>query len=112
MRYWSGVAFLAAGLLLPALSLARAEDPTIPITIKNHRFEPAEIQVPAGVKLQLVIRNADPTPEEFESRTLHREKVIPGGGETTVFVGPLSAGTYEFFGDFNPQTAQGRLVAK
>ncbi|HEX7969700.1 MAG TPA: cupredoxin domain-containing protein [Stellaceae bacterium] len=112
MRYWSGVAFLAAGLLLPALSLARAEDPSFPITIKDHRFEPAELQVPAGVKVKLVIRNSDPTPEEFESRTLHREKVIPGGGEGTVFVGPLGAGTYDFFGDFNPKTAQGRLIAK
>ena len=109
--HWSGVALLGAGLLLSLPSLA-AEDPSFPITIRDHRFEPAELQVPAGVKVKLVIRNADPTPEEFESRTLHREKVIPGGGETTVFVGPLSAGTYEFFGDFNPKTAQGRLIAK
>ena len=109
--HWSGMALLGGGLLLPVPSLA-AEDPSFPITIKDHRFEPAELQVPAGVKVKLIIRNADPTPEEFESRTLHREKVIPGGGEATVFVGPLSAGTYDFFGDFNPKTAQGRLIAK
>lgn len=109
--HWSGMALLAAGLLHPGSSLA-AENPSFPITIKDHRFEPAELQVPAGTKVKLVIRNADSTPEEFESRTLHREKVVPGGGEITVFIGPLSAGTYDFFGDFNPQTAQGRLIAK
>ncbi len=109
--HWAGVALLGAGLLLSPPSLA-AEEPSFPITIKNHRFEPAELQVPAGTKVKLVIRNADATPEEFESRTLHREKVVAGGSEITVYVGPLSAGTYDFFGDFNPSTAQGRLVAK
>jgi len=103
---------LALGLFLPLPSRATAEDPSIPITIRDHRFDPSEITVPAGVKLRLLVRNTDATPEEFESHTLHREKVVPGGGEITVFVGPLEPGSYEFFGDFNPATAQGHLVAK
>lgn len=107
-----GMIMAGAVLLLPALSLARAEDPSIPIVIKDHRFDPAELQVPAGVKVRLLVRNADPTPEEFESHSLHREKVVAGGAEITVFIGPLDAGTYEFFGDFNPQTAQGHITAK
>ena len=79
---------------------------------REHRFEPAELQVPAGVKVWLVVRNANTTVEEFESYSLHREKVVPGGGEITVLIGPLSPGTYDFFGDFNPQTAQGRIVSQ
>jgi hypothetical protein len=91
---------------------AVAEDASIPIIIKDHRFNPEELRVPAGVKLKLVVKNLDGTPEEFESHTLHREKVVPGGGEIIVFIGPLDPGTYDFFGDFNPATAQGRIIAK
>lgn len=99
-------------LLAPGPSRARAEDPSFPLTIRGHRFEPAELQVPAGVKVRLIVKNADTTVEEFESYSLHREKVVPGGGEITVTIGPLTPGTYDFFGDFNPQTAQGRIVVK
>jgi len=108
-----GMALGAAGVLggtaMPPLF---AEDAPISLTIKDHRFDPAELHVPAGVKLKLLVKNLDGTPEEFESRTLHREKVVPGGGEITVFIGPLDPGTYDFFGDFNPTTAQGRIIAK
>jgi plastocyanin len=105
-----GIAVLVAGLVVPAL--ARAEDPAIALTIRNHRFEPAELSVPAGVKVRLLVKNLDATPEEFESHSLHREKVVAGGGEITVFVGPLDPGSYDFFGDFNPDTAQGHIVVK
>jgi cupredoxin-like protein len=91
---------------------ARADEPKFALTIKDHRFLPAELQVPAGVKVKLMIKNEDPTPEEFESHELHREKVVPPGQEITVFVGPLDAGTYPFFGDFHQDTAQGKLIAK
>jgi hypothetical protein len=68
--------------------------------------------VPAGQKIKLVVENQDPTPEEFESYTLNREKVVPGNGQITVLVGPLKPGKYEFFGEFNQDTAQGTLVAE
>lgn len=82
------------------------------LTIKDHKFEPAELVVPAGQKIKIKVVNADPTPEEFESQELNREKVIPGNSSGFVFVGPLDPGTYPFFGEFNPKTAQGKLVAK
>ncbi len=82
------------------------------LTIRNHRFEPAELQIPAGAKVELRVMNADTTPEEFESTSLHREKVVPAGQVVTIYVGPLSPGRYEFFGDFNPKTARGTIVAK
>jgi len=98
--------FVAAG------GLARADDPQFTLTIKDHRFAPAELQIPAGVKVKLMIKNEDSTPEEFESRELHREKVVPPGQQILVIVGPLDAGTYPFFGDFHKDTAQGKLIAK
>jgi plastocyanin len=91
---------------------ARADDPEFTLVIKDHRFSPAELQVPAGVKLRLVVKNQDPTPEEFESSELHREKVVAPGQQIVVIVGPLDAGTYGFFGDFHRDTAQGKLIAK
>ena len=100
-------------LLPPATALAAdPEPPTVQIVISGHRFEPAEVQVPANVKLKLVIENRDATPEEFESYELNREKIVPGKGTITVFVGPLKPGRYPFFGEFNQATAQGVLVAK
>ncbi len=99
-------------LILLAPGLARAEDPPFTLVIKDHRFTPAELQVPAGKKLRLTVRNEDATPEEFESTELHREKVVPPGQEIIVIVGPLDAGTYGFFGDFHQDTAQGKLIAK
>jgi plastocyanin len=94
------------------LSFARAEEDTYTLTIKDHRFTPTEIEIPAGKKISLTVKNLDITAEEFESTELHREKVVTGGQEITVYIGPLQPGRYEFFGDFNPQTARGHIVAK
>ena len=107
-------------MLLPAIAaclaasggLALAQEQSFPLTIKDHRFEPAEFEVPANTKVKLVIKNEDATPEEFESSKLHREKVVPAGKEISVMVGPLKPGRYEFVGDFNRATAHGAIIAK
>jgi hypothetical protein len=104
----------AATLVLATLVIARAEaaPPEFTLVIKDHRFTPTELVVPAGQKIRLVVENQDPTPEEFESYTLNREKVVAGNGRIVLFVGPLEAGRYEFFGEFNQATARGWLVAR
>jgi plastocyanin len=102
---------LAVALALQCTASVAAE-PEIHLLIQNHRFDPAELAVPAGQKIRLVVENSDATPEEFESYALNREKVVPGGQKAIVFVGPLKPGRYEFFGDFNPGTARGWLVAQ
>ncbi len=91
---------------------AQAAEPEFSLVIQDHRFTPAELSVPAGQKIRLVIENRDPTPEEFESYQLNREKVVPGNGRIVVFVGPLKPGKYEFFGEFNMATARGWLIAE
>ena len=103
-----------AGILLLLLltSAAYAEDFQAHLVIREHKFEPAELNVPAGQKFKLLIENQDATPEEFESNELNREKVVVGKGTITVFLGPLDAGRYPFFGDFHQETAQGVLIAK
>jgi plastocyanin len=105
-----GAALLALAAT-PAIP-ARAADPEFTLSIKDHRFDPTELQVPAGVKVRLIVKNLDPTPEEFESNELHREKVVSPGQQIVVIVGPLDPGTYGFFGDFHKDTAQGKLIAK
>ncbi len=90
---------------------AFAQD-TYTIVIKDHRLIPPVLEVPAGKKIKLLVDNQDPTPEEFESHSLNREKIIPGSSKATIFIGPLKPGTYEIFGEFHQATAQGRIVAK
>ena len=97
------------GLLLIAPSYA--QDLSFTLSIKDHRFEPAELKVPAGQKFKLVVKNLDPTAEEFESHDLKREKVIPGKSETTLVIGPLKPRTYKFIGEFHQKTAKGSIVA-
>jgi plastocyanin len=89
-----------------------AQDLTFALTIKDHRFEPSELQVPAGKRFKLVVKNLDPTAEEFESHELKLEKIIPGRSEANLSVRPLKPGTYEFVGEFHQKTAKGRIVAK
>ncbi len=82
------------------------------LAIRDHKFDPAELNVPANTKIKLLVENQDTTPEEFESSDLNREKVVVGKGTITVFLGPLDAGKYHFFGDFHQETAQGDLIVK
>lgn len=98
---------LAVSLLASA---ANADDPQL--IIKDHKFQPERLEVPAGVKFKLMVRNNDPTAEEFESFQLNREKIVPPGKEIPVFLGPLDRGEYPFFGDFHEDTAKGVIVAK
>lgn len=102
--------FLALFACIPILAIAA--DNEFMIAIENHKFSPAEIVVPAGQKVKLLIENKDATPEEFESHELNREKIIAGGGKATIYIGPLRAGSYPFFGEFNEATAQGVIIAK
>lgn len=103
---------LAALSLSLFATLAAAAGPEMQLVIKNHRFEPAELKVPAGQRIKLVVHNQDATPEEFESHSLNREKVIPAGAKAAIFIGPLKPGRYDFFGEYNEATAKGAVVAE
>lgn len=91
---------------------ARAGKPVFELEIRNHLFWPSELVIPAHTKVKLLVHNTDPTPEEFESYELNREKVIMGGRKGVIFIGPLAPGEYPFFGEFHPKTAQGRVIVE
>lgn len=104
---------LPIALLVPLLGLPALADevPVMTQTIRNHQFEPPDLEVPAGQKIELHVTNAGTTASEWESSELHREKIVPPGETVTVYLGPLRAGRYEYFDDFNPQT-RGYVIAK
>jgi hypothetical protein len=104
------LSFLGLSLCLAIPAVAKT--PVFEIEILNHLFVPDELRIPANTKVKLVVHNRDATPEEFESYELNREKVIMGGRKANIFIGPLAPGVYPFFGEFNPRTAQGRVIAE
>jgi plastocyanin len=104
---------LAAAILTTPAPTFAAEAVTLDLTIKDHRFEPTELKVPAGTPFVIRITNMDPTAEEFDSSALKVEKVIAGNGEGLVRKNHgLGAGRYEFIGEYHPDTAKGVLVAE
>ena len=102
---------LAIALVFAAAAPAFADDPVVTITLKDNQFLPTEVPVPAGVKVQLLIKNEQQVNAEFESTSLHREKIVTAGGQISVFIGPLDPGSYEFFDDFH-STTRGHLIVK
>jgi len=98
-------------LALTAAAAAGA-DVEIPVAIEKNRFSPEEIKVKAGAPFVLVVTNKDATPEEFESKELRIEKVIPAGKTLKIRVRALKPGTYPFVGEYHEATAKGRIVAE
>jgi plastocyanin len=111
MIRWLAVAVLSGLLLVVAAGVANAAE-EITLTIENNRFSPEEISVKAGVPFVLVVTNKDQSPEEFESKALRIEKVVPGGKTLKIRVRALKPGTYPFVGEYHEQTAKGRIVAQ
>jgi heme/copper-type cytochrome/quinol oxidase subunit 2 len=106
-------AILVTLVLAPAAAGIAADEPApIAVTIKDHRFTPAEIHVPANQPARLEITNQDPTAEEFDSAALQIEKVIAGGRKAPVRLRPLAPGRYPFMGEYHPDTAQGVIIVE
>ena len=107
----AAMAFVAL-LAVPAAS-AWAEDAEVyRISIKDHQFVPNSVTIPANAKVSLIVSNEDATPEEFDSVSLRREKVIPAGKEVTILLGPLKPGRYAFTGEYHENTAMGTVLVK
>jgi hypothetical protein len=104
--FFAAVLLVAGGLPLNAQQAA-----SVTVSVKNHRFQPAEIHAPAKVPIELHVKNLDPTPMEFESVSLRVEKVVTGNGQGTIRLRPLEPGRYNFFDDFHQET-NGVLVVR
>ena len=114
MRPFAAAFAVTATILLTAptvVATAVAAD-DLTVTIKDHKFTPSEIRIPANKRLSIVVINEDPTPEEFESLPMKIEKIIPGNSKALVRFGPIAPGRYEFIGEFNQATAKGVMIAE
>lgn len=101
--------------LFLALALAAAPalaDNSVALTLKDHRFTPAEIHVKAGVPSTVTLTNADGETEEFDSVALKVEKVVTGHSTGTMRWRPLAPGRYPFMGEFHSDTAEGVVIAE
>ena len=104
--------FFAISGMICVYAKAADEPSAISMVIRDHRFKPDEVEIPAGEKRLFEIDNQDATAEEFESHTMHREKILPPRSTTKVYIGPLKPGRYEFYGEFNDSTAHGVVIVK
>ena len=106
-----GAAALCLSFLASTL-FAQAEGAVVRLTLKDHRFSPAEASAPANQPITIELTNQDPTPAELESKTLRFEKVVAGNGKITVQVRPLVPGRYRFYDDYHEDTTEGFLVVR
>ena len=102
---------LFAAALVFAAAPAFADSP-IPVSLKNHKFTPAQIHVKANQPNVLALTNNDDTAEEFDSTALKVEKVVAGHGTGNVRLRPLAPGRYPFMGEYHSDTAQGVVIAE
>ena len=105
------LAFVLSLALSPSTAIA-ADVFEITTVIKDHKFNPSEIRVPAGKKIKLTVDNQDDTIEEFDSQPLNRERTINGHEKGVVIFGPLEKGSYSYIGEFNEKTAFGVIIAE
>lgn len=107
---------VAAAALVAGLSAAAplhaSDDKPVELTIKDHKFHPARLEVPAGQLFTLLVNNADDSPEHFNLRDLRLEKVIRANGKGYISIRPLKPGEYRFVGQNHSKTANGVIVAK
>ncbi|QAY93707.1 MULTISPECIES: cupredoxin domain-containing protein [unclassified Pseudomonas] len=99
-----------AGAVAPLT--AYAELPSYELSLRDGHFSPVLLEVPAGQRFKIILKNIGEGPAEFESTPLRVEKVLSPGVTTFVVIHPLRPGHYPFFDEFNPQLPEGGILAK
>ncbi len=97
---------------MSVVGAARAQSIEIQLSYKDKKFDPAEIGAPANTAIVIKLKNLDAKAMEFESKTLHVEKVVAGNSDATINVRAQQPGRYEFFDEYNEKVARGALVVK
>jgi plastocyanin len=107
----AAIAVAIASAFAIAAPLARAEDATLEVSVKDHQFQPAEFKAAAGTAIVFKVKNLGAEPVEFESEPLQFETVVKPNAEITVKVKPQKPGRYVFFDDLHQDT-KGTLVVE
>ncbi|MDD5250930.1 MAG: cupredoxin domain-containing protein [Rhodocyclaceae bacterium] len=104
---------LLALLLCGAMSAAWGDElPTFEVVARDGRLLPERLEVPAGTRIKLALKNAGRSPVEFEDLDLRVEKVLAPGASSFVVIHSLQPGSYKFVDEFHAATAQLLLIAK
>ena len=112
MKTSRALSALALTTLTLSASGAFAADDSYGLTLKDHKFTPAGLTIPAGKKVKVTVKNLDATPAEFESDDFKAEKVIPAGKQVDLLIGPLKPGTYEFHDEYHEAESKTQLTVK
>ncbi len=113
LRSFSLVATAAVAAFITLAGAAQAADQVnASIIIKDHRFQPAELKVPAGKAIVLKVDNRDAAAEEFECHALNVEKIVPANSTGIVRLRALKAGSYKCVGEFHEDTAKATIIAE
>jgi plastocyanin len=107
----SAVVAAFASAFVSLSTMAIADDATLEVSVKDHKFEPAEVKAAAGSAIVFKVKNLDAAPVEFESEPLQFEMVVKPNAEITVKVKPQKPGRYVFFDDLHQDT-KGTLVVE
>ncbi|CAB1369642.1 cupredoxin domain-containing protein [Denitratisoma oestradiolicum] len=91
---------------------APEEAVTFAVVIKGGHILPPRLEVPAGRKIRLTVRNEGPGPSEFENLSLRVEKVLAPGASSFLVIHPLQPGSYRFIDEFHPDTSEMLLIAR
>lgn len=101
-----------AGVVATASAAASLSDmPLEIITLKDHRYTPEVITVPAGQKIRIEITNRDATADDFDSADLHVDRDLKPHERAAFVIGPLKEGHYKFKGELHAATAHGEVIA-
>jgi Cupredoxin-like domain len=86
--------------------------PQFEVVARDGYLFPAELQVPAGIKFRLVMRNEGSVAVEFENLALRIERVVTPNGVSMQTVQALRPGRYLVIDEFRPDTANMVIVAR
>ncbi len=94
-------------------AVARADDdPVFLIEFANGAIMPSVLEVPAGARFKLELRNSGSDPVEFESVELRKEKVLGPGATSFIVIRRLEPGEHHFFDDFHLYMPPATLIAQ
>jgi len=106
-------ALAAAILLCSTQAIADGTSGGYVFTITNdYKLTPQELIIPANQKVKLTIQNLGNRVVEFESAAINREINIPAHGMSVVYVGPLQAGTYNFFDEVHRGVLTANIIVQ
>ena len=106
---------IATALALVTAPAAMAQDAQpLEITFKNGVVTPSELHVPAGLVLKITVINDGDRVAEFDSKSLHVERVLGPHTRAVITLRKLAPGTYAFAEEFSGDidTAKGVIIAE